>query len=106
MSDPLPEADTMTDQVCRIRTPETLKLTETMSGLRYTLEGRPLLGGDTVALCFSGGWVVGRYEWNSDPAERPKFHCSIELAGGEVERFEIDIPERALLLRQSPGAIL
>lgn len=89
-----------------MQAPETLKLIETLSGLRYTLEGKPLLGGDTVAMCFSGGWVIGRFEWSSDPAEPPRFHCSIELEGGKVERFDIAIPERALLVRKSPGAIL
>lgn len=86
--------------------PETLKLAESFSGLRYTLHGKPLHGGDTLALCFSGGWVVGRFEWSSDPAERPRFHCSIELEGGEVEPFDIPIPERALLRRMSHGAVL
>ncbi len=86
--------------------PEIMRLAETLSGLRYTLEGRPLLGGDTIAMCFSGGWVVGRFEWNGDPGEPPRFHCSIELEGGKVAQFEVAIPERALLRRQSPGAIL
>jgi hypothetical protein len=89
-----------------METPETLKLINTLSGLRYCLQGKPILGGDTLAMCFSGGWVVGRFEWNSDPAERPRFHFSIELDGGQVESLDISIPERALLRRQSPGAIL
>lgn len=86
--------------------PEIMRLAETLSGLRYTLEGRPLLGGDTIAMCFSGGWVIGRFEWNGDPGEPPRFHCSIELEGGKVAQFEVAIPERALLRRESPGAIL
>lgn len=86
--------------------PETLRLVNTLSGLRYSLQGRPLLGGDTIAVCFSGGWVVGRFEWNSDPAEPPRFHCSIELEGGKVHALDFAIPERALLRRESPGAIL
>jgi hypothetical protein len=86
--------------------PATLKLINTLSGLRYSLLGKPLLGGDTLSMCFSGGWVVGRFEWNSDPAEPPRFHCSIELEGGQVEALDIVIPERTLLRRESPGAIL
>jgi hypothetical protein len=86
--------------------PETLKLVNTLSGLRYSLHGKPLLGGDTIAMCFSGGWVVGRFEWNSDPAEEPRFHCSIELAGGRVQALDIAIPDDALLRREAPGAIL
>jgi hypothetical protein len=50
--------------------------------------------------------VVGRFEWNSDPAEPPRFHCSIELEGGKVEMIDIAIPERALLLRKSHGAVI
>lgn len=84
----------------------TLKLTDTLSGLRYCLDGKPMLGGDILALCFSGGWVVGRFEWNSDPAERPTFHSSIELVGGKIEPFTVTIPEGAILRRCSPGAIL
>jgi hypothetical protein len=86
--------------------PETLKLAERPSGLRYTLAGKPLCGGDTLALCFSGGWVVGRFEWSSDPSAPPRFHFSIELQGGRVARFDIPIPEGALARRESPGAIL
>ncbi len=88
-----------------MQAPETLKLVETLSGLRYSLQGKPLYGGDTVALCFSGGWVVGRFEWNADPAEPPRFHCSIELEGGRVQLFSLEIPEGALLQRRSHGAI-
>lgn len=84
----------------------TLTLRETLSGLRYCLDGRPLHGGDTIAICFSGGWVIGRFEWSSDPAERPRLHCSIELVGGRVAPFELTIPEAAILRRCSPGAIL
>jgi hypothetical protein len=85
---------------------ETIEIAETLSGWRYCLEGRPLHGGDTVALCFSGGWVIGRFEWNSDLSERPRLHCSIELVGGKVEPFSLVIPEGAILRRCSPGAIL
>ncbi|HLV65345.1 MAG TPA: hypothetical protein VKY73_06015 [Polyangiaceae bacterium] len=86
--------------------PGTLEMVMTANGLRYALHGKPLFGGDTVALCFSGGWVVGRFEWTSDPAAPPRFHCSIELEGGGVEPFDFPLPERALLKRASPGAIL
>ena len=84
----------------------TLKLMQTLSGLRYCLDDKPLLGGDTLALCFSGGWVIGRFEWNSDPSVAPRFHCSVELVGGKVEPFDLAIPEGALLRRCSTGAIL
>ena len=78
---------------------DTIELRAGASGLRYYLADRPVHGGDTLQLCFSGGWVTGRYEWNADPSERPRFHCSIELEGGEVEECSIPIPEGALLRR-------
>lgn len=84
----------------------TPRLTETLSGLRYCLDDKPLRGGDILALCFSGGWLVGRFEWSSDPADLPTFHCSIELVGGKVEPIDFAIPEGAILRRCSPGAIL
>ncbi|HEY5957010.1 MAG TPA: hypothetical protein VIV60_10675 [Polyangiaceae bacterium] len=67
-----------------MQSPGTLELIDTMSGLRYALHGKRLRGGDLIATCFSGGWVVGQYAWNSDPAERPRFRCSMELAVGEA----------------------
>jgi hypothetical protein len=80
--------------------PEALQLVETQSGFRYALRGKPLYGGDTIALCFSGGWVIGRFEWNSDLDRPPRFHCSIEIEGGRVAAFSLDIPEGALVLRK------
>jgi hypothetical protein len=66
--------------------------------VKHILLGRTLTGGDTVELQFSGGWVVGRYEWSTDPAEPPYFHYSIELeADGEVAPGRFPIPEGALL---------
>jgi hypothetical protein len=50
-----------------------------------------------MQLCFSGGWVTGRFEWSGDPGERPRFSCSIELDGGGVEEHVVEIPDRALL---------
>lgn len=72
--------------------PEPLELLQTRGGLRYALHKKALFGGDTIALCFSGGWVMGRFEWDSDPESPPRFHCSIELAGGRVEPVELPIP--------------
>ncbi|HWO13986.1 MAG TPA: hypothetical protein VNN80_30995 [Polyangiaceae bacterium] len=37
---------------------------------------RTLNDGDPVQLCFSGGWVTGRYEWSGDDAA-PRFHFSV-----------------------------
>ncbi len=67
------------------------------AGLRYHLSGRLVSGGATVALCFSGGWVTGRFEWSGDPAEPPSFSASIELAGGGVAEHRLPLPEGALL---------
>ena len=78
---------------------DTLELRVGPSGPRYFLAGKPVHGGDTLRLCFSGGWVTGRYEWANDPAVLPRFHCSIELAGGGVDECSIPIPEGALLRR-------
>ena len=41
---------------------DTLELRARASGPRFHLAGRPVHGGDTLQLCFSGGWVTGRYE--------------------------------------------
>src|SRR5690606_2750002 len=86
--------------------PGTRKMVTTANPLRYALHGKPLSGADTVALCFSGGGGVGRFEWTSDPAVPPRSHSSSELEGGGVEPFDFPLPERAVLKRASPGAIL
>lgn len=56
---------------------------------------RPLCGGDVVQICGSGGWLTGRFEWDSGSV--PTFYFSIELDGGGVEQLHFPIPERALL---------
>jgi hypothetical protein len=83
--------------------PESLRLVSARSGLRYALHGKPLHGGDTLALCCSGGWLIGRFEWNSAADEPPRLHCSIELGGGRVAPFSIELPEGALMVRQTTG---
>jgi hypothetical protein len=75
----------------------TLELKRGLAGTRYYLAGRLLNGGDTIQLCFSGGWVTGRYEWNPERPNNPYFHCSIELEGGRVAAHAIEIPDQALL---------
>ena len=86
--------------MCDSDTPQALQLVSTQSGLRYAVAGKPLYGGDIIALCFSGGWVTGRFEWNSDPSQPPSFHCSIELEGGQTSPWSFAIPEGALVLRK------
>ena len=63
---------------------------------RYYLLTRPLNGGDVVELCFSGGWVAGRFEWSGLP-HAPRFHFSVELGGGRVWESSFELPEDALL---------
>jgi hypothetical protein len=76
---------------------KSLELRDRPSGPRYYLAGRPLVGCSTVQLCFSGGWVTGRFEWSGNPDEPPRFHCSIEQEVGGVVDHVLDIPEKALL---------
>jgi len=77
---------------------ETLELVERPGRLRHYLAGRPVHGGDPIDLCFSGGWVTGRYEWTGEPTDRPVFHYSLELlADGAVVQGTLDIPEGAVL---------
>jgi hypothetical protein len=63
---------------------------------KHYLLGRTVNGGDVLQLCFSGGWVSGRYEWAGDEAV-PRFHFSIELGGGRVWESSLELPEGALL---------
>jgi len=73
----------------------TLELRRGPAGDRYYLDGRVLNGGDVLELCFSGGWVAGRYEWSPDRG--PLFFCSIELVEGGVAEHVLELPDRALL---------
>lgn len=77
--------------------PACLRLASRAGEMRHTLSGRAVNGGDTLDLCFSGGWITGRYEWGSEHSGQPSFHCSIVLEGGGVVERVIEIPEGALL---------
>jgi hypothetical protein len=68
-----------------------------LGGPRYYIAGRPVPGGSVVQMCFSGGWVTGRFEWSGDCAERPRFHCSLEVEQGGVVEHSLEIPEGALM---------
>jgi len=74
----------------------TLELRTGLSGPRYFLGGRLISGGAILQLCFSGGWVTGRFEWAGEFDEAPRFHASIELEGGEVAAHVIELPDGAL----------
>lgn len=75
-----------------------LQLLQRNGRFRYALLGRTLNGADPVELCFSGGWVIGSFEWSGEPAEPPRFHDSIELAAdGAVARGALEIPEGAVM---------
>ena len=75
----------------------TLELRERVGGRwKHVLSGRVVHGGDPVQLCFSGGWVTGRYEWEG-PEHPPRFHFSVELAGGRVWESHLELPGDALL---------
>jgi hypothetical protein len=83
----------------------TLELVDRSGRVKYYLAGRVVTGGDPVDLCFSGGWVTGRYEWSGDVSERPSFHYSLELmAEGRVAQGIIEIPEGAVLRWPEPSA--
>jgi hypothetical protein len=76
----------------------TLELIERHGRLRYRIEDRVINGGEPIDLCFSGGWVTGRFEWSGDAHERPNFHYSLELMGeGKVETGSLVIPEGAVV---------
>lgn len=78
-------------------TPGCLELRQAQGRLLYYLDDRAVAGGSTLELCFSGGWVIGRFEWNGDPAKTPIFHASIELARGGVVEHRLELPEGAHL---------
>jgi len=80
-----------------MRSPQTLELRTTGGRPRHWLGDRPVNGGDALELCFSGGWVVGRYEWDAEKQERPLFHCSIVLQEGDVAETVIEIPDGAVM---------
>ncbi|MET0388738.1 MAG: hypothetical protein ABW321_22390 [Polyangiales bacterium] len=82
---------------------EPLKLVVRDTRAKHYLFGRPVGGGDPIDLCFSGGWVTGRYEWSGEPAERPSFHYSLELIDeGRVAQGVITIPDGAILRWPNP----
>jgi hypothetical protein len=77
---------------------QTLELFERHGRPRYRIGERTLTGGEVIALCFSGGWVTGRFEWSGDAHERPRFHYSIELLGeGRVAQGDFELPEGAVV---------
>ena len=82
--------------------PATLRPGSRSGEMRHYLSGRPVNGGDTIELCFSGGWFTGRYEWNSE--QQPSFHCSIVVDGGGVVERVIEIPENALVRWPCPSS--
>ena len=74
-----------------------LELRERGGRSKHWLLGRTVNGGDPLELCCSGGWIIGRYEWVGGDAP-PRFHFSVELAGGgRVWESSFDLPEGALL---------
>jgi len=74
-----------------------LELRERGGRSKHWLLERTVNGGDPLALCCSGGWIVGRYEWAGGEAA-PRFHFSVELAGGgRVWESSFELPEGALL---------
>jgi hypothetical protein len=76
----------------------TLELLNRGGRLKYYLAGRPVSGGDPIDLCFSGGWVTGRFEWNGDGHVPPEFHFSITLLGeGRVHEASFVLPEGAIV---------
>lgn len=76
----------------------TLELVERFGRMRYRIGERGVTGGEPIDLCFSGGWVTGRFEWSGEAHERPNFHYSIELLGeGRVAEGVLAIPEDAVV---------
>jgi hypothetical protein len=82
---------------------QTLQLIVRSGRAKHYLDGRPVNGGDPIDLCFSGGWVTGRYEWSGEPNVPPCFHYSLELiAEGRVAPGILAIPEGAVLRWPNP----
>jgi hypothetical protein len=74
-----------------------LELRERGGRSKHWLLGRAVNGGDPLELCCSGGWIIGRYECAGGEAA-PRFHFSVELAGGgRVWESSFELPEGALL---------
>jgi hypothetical protein len=73
-----------------------LELRERDGRRKHYLSQRPVSGGDVIEVCFSGGWVAMRYEWDSGN-EHPRFHYSVELGGGRVYESHLELPAEALL---------
>jgi hypothetical protein len=74
-----------------------LKLGHAQGADRFFLLERPVSGGDIVQMCASGGWITGRFEWDTGQGGAPTFYFSVELEGGGVAQLQFPIPERALL---------
>lgn len=84
------------------RGPGSLQLRERAGRSQHWLLGRPVHGGDPIELCFSGGWVTGRYE-GGGPEQAPRFFFSVELGGGRVWESSLELPDGALL--RWPGGV-
>lgn len=80
-----------------------LELRERNGRCKHWLLDRPVNGGDPLQLCFSGGWVTGRYEWSGADTP-PRFHFSVEVGAGRVWESSFELPEGALL-RWPPRAV-
>ena len=77
---------------------EALELRERNGRLKHWLSQRPVNSGDVIEVCFSGGWVAMRYEWDEpDARTRPRFYFSVELGGGRVWESSLELPSDALL---------
>lgn len=73
-----------------------LELEQRGTRCKHYLLGRPVNGGDVIQICFSGGWVTGRYEW-SGVESAPRFHFSVELGSGRVWESSFELPEGAIV---------
>jgi hypothetical protein len=105
----LPPPDNVTSalsQLCKFRPltyapsmrGDTLELITRNGRTKYQLAGHVLNGGDPIPLCFSGGWVIGRFEWSGELDRRPLFHYSLELVtDGDLFEAAFEIPEGAIL---------
>ncbi len=76
-----------------------LRLGHAQGAPRWLLEDKPLVGGDVVQLCCSGGWLTGRFECDAGTGNAPTFFFTIEIAGGRVEPRSLVLPDGALLRR-------